>query len=339
MITRFPNSRPAYGAILQAWLTSGDPDHVAVGENLALDHRIAPTRDADFYQRMNLPSSSSALRDALRRYHQQYVREIPERSFLHPTLNGSNFIGGAAINGISGDLELAVVMSISRLYRPIVTAHSADSSLFPDLPMDAEADIDEQAFGNWLTRHLSGRDTAYVDRFIGNVMHALNEYRASRRHNPVWATTWSRFLLVRDKGPERWTELIGVPRFASEWLIVLKYRVADAGTLVRPTQFEAGWFGYHFPSPPSHPLHLGGAVVDLSDNPTPLAGLTTEYIHEQIDLRPEFWVAAGRLVGHASRAVGGAVEKCRQRHWGVLARSFDSAVLEQWRAGNCHISY
>lgn len=190
-------------------------------------------------------------------------------------------------------------------------------------------------FAGWLDYHLERRGGAYLREFIGRVFDACNEYRRSvRAHNPVWVTTWSRFELVKNSRPERWSEFVGVTRLTAEqWLVVLRYRAAETGTLVRPTQLDAGWYAYHFPSPPPWPVHQGGIVVDLEGA---AAGLTPEYIHAQIDLRPEFWQNSGELLRRTAREVSPELQGVRVRHWLQMARDprVGRAALEIWRNGD-----
>jgi hypothetical protein len=328
--TRFPAVPPPYARVLDDWRRGRDHESAAVGENLALDHRISPERDLDFFHRMGSPASATAMSRALGDYHRKVVRPAPAESFLNSVVNGNNFVGGAAIEGLVADLDLAVIVWLNGLVRPLSRAYAADPSLFSDFPIDADAEREGEEVTSWFDRHLDKSREADED-FVGRILRGLRA-AGGPRHNPCWATTWARFEKVSGSDPERWLELVGVPRFAPGWVIVFKYHAREVGTLVRPTQFDAGWNGYHFPSPPPHPRDSGGVVVDLA--PAPWAGLTPEFIHEQIEWRMPHWTAGGRLVKRTIRAVNPPLARARNSHWDALTRHFGPGV-RTWQDGNC----
>jgi len=91
----------------------------------------------------------------------------------------------------------------------------------------------------------------------------------------------------------RWRQALGLkPDSHPCWYAVLKYPVGEVGDLFRPTQLDADWSGYHHPSPAGVPVWRGGCTMDCrgeSDRPL------SEYVHQQIDHKPEHWTLAGAV--------------------------------------------
>lgn len=335
--SRTGSKAPRYSRLVTNWLRQEENrDRSAVGENLCLDHRISPERDEDFFLRMGLPCGGDALEAAIYHYHETQVRRQPNSSFLNDRINGQNIVGGAApdLNAFSSSFELAHVTSLNTVFRALLSARRSNPDVFADISSDLDCDLGEFELTDWLDHHLERRSSDYIERFVERVLYAMNGYRHIQPKNPVWVAPWSRFEAVKNDRPERWTELVGVPRFsAPQWLIVLHYTAADVGTLVRPTQFDAGWFAYHFPSPPSLRVVDGGVVLDLNINPH-LPDWTPEYIHEQIDFELRFWSRDRLLRRTASRIDPGVVE-CRRHHWVFLGRQWGQESMRTWQAGNC----
>ena len=108
--------------------------------------------------------------------------------------------------------------------------------------------------------------------------------------------------------------------------IVLVYRADSVGALVRPTQLDAEFNAFHFPSPQSAPLADGGYTMDWSAKPGYREPLS-EFVHQQ-KLSPDTakdWIRGGRLCGPTTP--GGApltLNAVRRRHYGRLTSKVGS---------------
>jgi len=152
----------------------------------------------------------------------------------------------------------------------------------------------------------------------------LNKDRRKHRYHPVWATRWDLFELFVGEGANRWRQVFGVrpePEPPS-WLLVLKYKATEAGELYRPTQLDAGWYGFHFPPP-----ELEGYAMDLAGAADQLV---PEYIHEQTDHSVGHWIDAGRLLDRADMTDPIGLPEQRERHHALLMRVHGEAA-GRWR--------
>jgi hypothetical protein len=153
----------------------------------------------------------------------------------------------------------------------------------------------------------------------------------TRPFQPSWVTTWEDLAPFLDQSPEIWCEGLGVPKQEpSRWLMVLRYTVGEAGTLVRPTFLDAGWAAFHFPSPPQAVLITGGHPMDLRpiDSASPAERLSREFIHSEIQHRIEHWIDAGRRVMRTSRPTSVSLLDRRRHHHGRLVDTYGGVVGE-----------
>jgi hypothetical protein len=128
--------------------------------------------------------------------------------------------------------------------------------------------------------------------------------RAEESLRPVWVTTRSAFCealqgqtigraagpapvrsameeerIIRGAPPERWTQVVGVPRIQPTWLMVLQYGSADVPLVCRPCVLDAGWYAHHHPTPPE--AGVRGHPMDLRHNPLATT-LIPEFVHTPI---------------------------------------------------------
>lgn len=327
--------RPEYSEAVEDLLAHTD-NHLerGVADNLILDHRISPDRDAWFDEYSARPRTGRELSNALTDYYRNRIATISRPEFLDEKRNADNFLAGAADlrEPLLPSMQLATVISVNAKIRVLASARRSDPRLFPDLSPDVAADPQETEVARWLDSRLTNSQSSQreTDGFIESVLEALSQNRRTRPHHPVWATSWERFRAFQNEPAERWTALVGVPReFAGQYLFVLRYSVSEAGTVVRPTQLEAGWNAVHFPSPPVLVAREGGRTMDLSPEGPPLR-LTPEFIHEEIDFRVEHWVFGGRLIKRTNGSVGVQLPAHRERHREALVRRYGYKSIREW---------
>ncbi len=152
--------------------------------------------------------------------------------------------------------------------------------------------------------------------------------------SPVWVTREKEWRKQTSASAAGWCESVGVCRPEACWMAVIAYPARRAGQLIRPSQLEAGWFGRHFPTPPSCSRETGGRIVDgrpaIALKPDHCS--LPEYIHAPIRLKVDDWRRAGFPVldtvvtaGVHTRLVGD-----REAHWTALKREFPG--LAAWMA-------
>lgn len=199
-------------------------------------------------------------------------------------------------------------------------AHDDDVPAFADFP-NAPEDVND-----WLERQLTGPAKESLIRAAIEVMNASPR-------QPVWVTTWASFErnALGPKGketPERWLEAVGLYRGdAPHWLIVLRYRAREAGTLVRPCMLDSGW-AYFFPSPPPS---TSGHPMDLRIAPCP-THLFAEFLHQQITHRFEHWHPLGGegFVGKTATPSVKALDRQRDNHLTLLDGRYAPGVVTTW---------
>ncbi|MBI1786386.1 MAG: hypothetical protein HYR60_02400 [Acidobacteria bacterium] len=319
-----------YGAALAAWRVSAFTDMRAMARNLMHDHRVSPEREADFDAFGGRPRSAEAIRRAITDYFQERIRVQKKPAFLDEATNLGNIVFGSAEvrDPLLSDYELARVVDLTGLDRVFSEARRGGMAQFQGFTQETAADSEGRGTNRFLEPWLTtGPERA--EEFIEAVLQAMNRFRRTTPHHPSWTTGWLAFRDYIDAGAERWLELVGVPKSVfPRWLIVLRYTVGEAGTVVRPTQLDAGWNAFHFPSPPQAARNVGGHPMDLRTSP-PANGLIPEFIHEQIDHRMEHWIRAGGLSGATARVVDGDLASLRRTHHRLLVRSYGTEVLRR----------
>lgn len=264
----------------------------AMARNVRHDHRVSPEREADFQAFASKLGTDLDLHNAIVQYHKERIRFRPDPEFLNRTINESNLI--ILPNDVfpSEDTELVRVLDLSGLNR--VFAWAKKKERWKPKFVELENPNNDTIVYNWLKKNLPEQVKEQARNFIGFILEVLNDSQIDQPFQPVWATTWKAFTPYKDCDPQRWVQLLGVRKEQPSCLVLLKYTVKEAGTLVRPTQLEAGWYECHFPSPPTARLEIGGHPMDLQLPPkihhtqpaktqTPLP----EYLHKQIKHPPQ----------------------------------------------------
>jgi hypothetical protein len=319
----------------------GDPnDEVAtIGWNLFHDHRINAARFGQFTARLLRSRisiiDSQTMRRAIEDYHECCVQRAPNAETPIPHFlsreNSENFHDGVgALTPPHSNKQLVRVVNLTLMHSVFQSARLNRVSEFAtyDLPTSRTGTRSSRtAWLDWqFADFIRNPDFAYnQDRLKRNsVLTALLQFVNNTRHTspyePAWTTLWSAFRDNDWRSPERWHKLVGLrPPQEPSWLLLLRYPVRLAGTLIRPTQLDGGWYPQHFPVPPSATV---GHAMEM-DFTRSLASPLPEYLHEQIDHEPEHLFALGRLHGPFAST---SLMAPQQRHTAVLEREYSDAV-------------
>ncbi|MEA2337645.1 MAG: hypothetical protein QOE82_1652, partial [Thermoanaerobaculia bacterium] len=245
----------------------------ALARNLMHDYRVTAPREAAARAFFTQPLTAEAFGPAIRAYKSERVRASATPDFVEDELNGPNILAGSALgeHQISKDLYLGRVLNLSTLVEFFKKARTL-------LPFCTLTDGSSARIKDWVNEQMV--ETNW-EAFIEDVLENLWPNKNADRAELCWATTWNTLEAVADEEAHRWAEVVGIPVEEGDWLILLRYPVRRTGTLVRPTQLDAGWNALHFPSPPTTPLTSGGHPMDLGDG-TCHASIRSEFIHQQI---------------------------------------------------------
>lgn len=334
-----------YELPIRSVLETGPIEARAIAHNLMCDHRVTLERARAFHDFVRSrvpvtsgpPLSSQLLEVALREYHEEQVRGVGRSSwprvpgFLRPC-NAFNAVYGHpdVAEPLPGNLELGRAINLSRLARVVAQGRREGISEFQTVFAGGRPDeMEGSPFEDTWNRHLNQRLFAPGERrsdLIVALFDALNQYSGNHPHNPSWAGRW---LLMSDyliEGrPERWCACVGVPVYLHDWIIVVKYTVAETGTLLRPTQFDAGVAPYHFPSPPGMRVCEGGLAMHLERE---CRELVAEFVHAQIPLRFEHWLGANKLCAQVTENNNNMLVKSRHDHRERLSRRFGNPIAD-----------
>jgi len=306
----------------------------AMAINLMSDYRVSAERERAFDSYVRRPCTDFLLRSALKDYFETQVRPRKRPDYVYNYLNGNNILNGYAYARpiIKPDVQLVRVLDLNGLKHVFQWAQTEGrrsyparwGSTFDTFPRDVAND---RAVMDFLDRRM-GRRT--VGDFVRTVLDVLSVHSTLEKKpfQPTWATTWTAFREHITGGANRWLEVIGISKRIPCWLILLKYTVREAGTVVRPTQLDGGWYQFHFPSPPRALLSRGGHPMDLRTSPRAVK-LLPEYIHKQIHHPIEHWtnITPDSNYGRSSALVSTSLSKQRQAHYGLLASTYGSSIL------------
>lgn len=319
---RKPSFTHPYCNTLYEWLKSSS-EYRAMSYNIQYDHRVSKAREQEFdkcFNSKNIPSLQAAITD----YHKERIQKNRTPDFLDINLNGENFVsGGPSGNSqINKDLELVRILDLNGLKILFQKAREESNEPFEDFPIPGN----DTQITDWLSKKLETEKKS----FIADTINLMNDSRGKEPYNPIWASPWTTFVKYLKSDPEEWLNIMGMIKGVGHWLILLKYTVREAGTLVRPTQLDAGFNAYHFPSPNSAPLQLGGHPMYLG---IAASDLPSEYIHEQIDHTIEHWENAGSLCQQTVTAnPKESLARLRQAHHELLNKTYGQCMCE---SSNC----
>ena len=288
---------------------------------------MSETRAAHFGRWCRESGNAADLVLAAEEYLREQVHKDPNTTFLHED-NGNNIV--ETPNGSIADEEpLATVLDLTGLAAVLRAGRLAG---LPDLQtLPAAATITDEQINQFYEDRLRNPDLGVRDRTVDAILHAVY---LSERH-PTWAARWDRFIGRIDATPESWLEAVGIPRATfPRWILALRYTADEVQQLLRPTQLEAGWFGYHFPSPPGS-ADAGGHAMSLAERDGNLRlPILPEFVHPRVRFRWQHWKAAGRMCDVTTR-VGGPVYRLavyRADHYEDLVAEYGSEAISGWLA-------
>lgn len=291
----YPGAHPlahALRAFLERHAGTGSED-ATVAFNIVDDHRVPESRESLLLDSLGTTGIGAAtLKQGFTDFFKSNVRGSQTPDFIL-VVNAPNRIpirSGLDGDGLQPGLSLVRLLNLTGLERVYRNYASPDSDEFHGL-VDPAKD-----FILWL-RDKCQAGGAELEQFITATLNMLNTDRKKHAYQPVWATLWDEFrpYLDHPDGATRWRQALGLkPDSRPCWYAVLRYTVGEVRDLFRPTQLDADWYCYHFPSPAGVPVLRGGCTMDCrgeSDRPL------SEYVHQQIDHTLDHWTLAGRRVG------------------------------------------
>ena len=314
-----------YDADFARWLNWPDPvqrdAYRAMACNVMYDHRVQKER-ANLFNEYYL--AGGKLDEAIRRYFEEHVRTADPPHFVLD-LNLSNIVAGAPLaNFVDERTPLITFLDLNGLIEVYRWAsrnpHPDYRDIFRLYDVRPGDDVSP-----WLRRRV---DQFGERSFVGALLAALRERRKEpdSHYHPAWAALWSELAPVLSEGlVNRWWETVGVYKPGPRWIIPLRYTVYEAGTVVRPSILDSGFYAYHFPSPAGVPSREGGCCVDLQTAP-PARGLIHEYIHKQIDYTEQHWLAAGGFCLQTSRGTTGNLPDQRRSHYSLLLSKYPNVL-------------
>jgi hypothetical protein len=328
-----------YDRALAIWESSGDEEKSSLAINLRCDHRVTDEREArfrDYFLR------HYDLREALDNYVKDQVKFASYPHFCETWCNNlvADCEAGFSCEDFNDGTDLVTVISLNGLARAI---KDTNSNLIDELPewkdiIDSETQasdrisdptVKEDRFDTWLETNIKDKTLTEIEGFLTKLFKVLN-YRLkveSQHYNPVWVATWDKFADYIHLGPDRWNQVVGVPRYTPTWQIVIKYHSSKVKCLYRPSQLDGGYFPQHFPSPRETVMAAGGLTMDLGDSQDQL--LVNEYIHEQIELDINYWISAGRVIGKTG-ITPASLEQVRASHYNKLLGQYGETAIRDW---------
>ena len=314
--------------------------------NLAHDGRISPQRRADLDKYLPVaapanpalpPEVSEAvgrIQDAVRRYYNSRVAVPVAPSYCSPKANGGNFVPVAGLGRALGSHPDTLLVHVVDLMKHLDAFQQAG---LPGVPGSRPLAI------GWLKKNVPmfpertvpGRSAAEVDDFVDQALDVIFRYEAATRPPPTWVALFRQFMPHASRGPNAWLQVMGMRdsyNGQSRYPLVLVYKLRDVGTLIRPTQLEAGFDAFHFPSPPPAPVSEGGFAMDRSPSSGQQPPLS-EFLHEPRPCSAEDWRLGGRLAGPTVLADAGGIElsEARRRHYGRLKLKYQATSTDWLR--------
>jgi hypothetical protein len=253
------------------------------------DERIGPKREAelDTYHNKGVssyPRTCADLRTSAKDFFAKRIRFTRDPDYVKKVLNLRNFARiatGLHPGGLNPSLSLVRVIDLSGLTLVYTWAEDHRIAPFSDYRAEVRA---AGGLASYLGEKLDRGRAAALD-FVSAVLNAIDLKRRVDPFGPVWAVRWRDFEPYVADTAERWLQLLGMKNLHTDalprWLIALKYPLASVAPLVRPTQIEADWFPFHFPSIANRPSEQGGHPMDLA-MPSPDTVLHSEFIHQQV---------------------------------------------------------
>ena len=277
--------------------------------NLMYDHRVSQERATEYRKFLPDPSliTPQSFKTAAEEYRKERVQQSPF-DFLNKKINGNN---DPALHPISAPLRrtrfLTRVLNLSRLSPLFFNLKSSLKNKYAALlvssaPSRRRSTTTLRSTGPLnpaFDALMNDQDWIYnspcpptTNKLCQLIVDLLND---NPKHNPVWATWWSRLSSIVSSWPihpEKWLTRLGVEANEGDWIALLKYPLSHAGTLIRPTVLDTKPESFHFPSPPSKPLEHGGCTMSLVPD---YRRLLPEWIHGQGTWMVDHFVAVVKM--------------------------------------------
>lgn len=211
----------------------------------------------------------SALQEAVKN-HQQRSRLDPSGTFCDALWNECNWIASRP------DLEFVTVFDVESLIRKSQSALDNDAlALTPETTRELLDALASLGLGS-STSNSALREIVLAWDFSNlnlrkRILHLRSTASLYFLDQPCWVAIKDEFLTLADLGtPASWLEAVGLPspgplptdgRLREKVLVILSYSSSELRHLLRPSQIDAGWFAFHFPTPPSRPIDQGGLTM------------------------------------------------------------------------------
>ncbi len=324
-----PDPHP-YDDALKAWLTSADASWQSMARNVMHDHRVSEARAEAFDRFVDSPCTSAGLNRAIIDYFEEQIRHRRLPHYVYKAVNEENLLtSGQPVPLIHKDVKLVRVLDLNGLRFVVQWGNEPTrrKSTWEPTLANFPYSLTDSEVANWLDDEIGAGSPDRIERAVSTILDILNSYTIEEEpYQPTWATTWAAFEPHENGGPERWLQVSGVATPPPRWLILLRYTVAEAGTLARPTILDADWYAYHFPSPPQTSLAVGGHPMDLRVTPR-ATHLLPEYIHKQIPHKLEHWTDLGGKIARTNSPYSTGLVDQRMAHFELLVNIYGQDVL------------
>lgn len=328
---RKDSSHPFANSVSQL-LSASDVEYRAMAVNTMCDTRVTRERDLLLQKTSHERNVSDNLQDALVVYHSDRIRNRELPDFVFDKFNGDNVITRRGMGLVNRDLWLSRVIDLNGLGPVLRDAARGYGSVapnpllasFPRPRLGSHAGF-ERVVARWFDQRLTS--PGKIQFWVNTILETLAARSKHAPYQPSWCSTWESVRHLENEPPETWFRAFGVrSQFSGHWLVMLRYRVREVGTLVRPTQLEAGWYSLHFPSPPHASLAAGGHPVELENGVQ--GELIPEYIHRQIS---HTWNHVVR-VARTDDITDPDVHDVRQSHHRRLRARYGDGKIRSWMA-------
>ena len=289
----------ALAPVLAEMLVAKEESERALAWNLIHDDRISEDRADHFYEFTNHPSTPAELLSALRKYVASFIHvEDPIETYLN-SQNSCNFLS----------LNPKPAFDLCHLVNLSAVLYQLRNTI-----IDPTFGIGLDLFDNAETQISNARDPQDIQSLVD---HLLSAYFILRRSRPIWAAKWNDLARqnLADQGGKSWNQAVGVWREFDTIQLTVRYSARKPTRLVRPTQLDIGAFQYHFPSPASADVKLGGFCMLLKEmEPRRRQRLVSEFIHPPFPFSSKHWLRSGARIVLVKAEGAGTVEGYRRQH-------------------------
>lgn len=340
-----------YLAAIELLKTSPDPGCRALATNLEHDSRVCEERQRAFDKYLEAYKESGhipgnpgdRLLKGLKDYKYEHVQATPNPDFLNRSLNLENIQRAGELlenNHADENLRLARIINLNGLgilyqwakeqghrFERIELSRYKALGANPFEASVGAAVASPDITQRWLSDELDGMTSNEQLVFVREICQLLSSYRNDVGvYQPYWATLWTDLQPHVSKGPDCWSQLMGVDHGgeSGQWVLLLVYPYDPMVTYARPTQLDAGGYPRHYPSP----LNFGGGhpmrLSPCGSNGT----LLTELIHSQIDHTESHFSEGNSKIAFTSQVFScHLIPTERQSHHSMLAKTYPDTAI------------